>query len=156
MIILSQNWNSCTGKAVSSNEPAARCCLLSACWKVWTVPEFDMLHSSLCITCKSIFITVQNLCMPMSTCLPSGWWLVGPNMACLQKCTRLLHNPSLVVVGLSVEYETWPPIHRELVWLVGLNVNRGYQQLQWIYFAESCDWCKFMLFYKLERVPCTV
>ena len=36
--------------------------------------------------------------------------------------SRLLYNPSLAVVGLSVGYVTRPPIHwRHILWLSGLN-----------------------------------
>ena len=33
----------------------------------------------------------------------------------------LLHSPSLVAIGLSMWYETWPPI--TLLWLVGLKID---------------------------------
>ena len=37
----------------------------------------------------------------MTQIFPQGW------SAC---CLRLLHSPNLVAIGLSVGYETWPPI----------------------------------------------
>ena len=37
----------------------------------------------------------------------------------LHRSVRLPHSPSLVAIGLSVGYETWPPI----LWLVYLNID---------------------------------
>ena len=57
---------------------------------------------------------------------------------------RLLHSPNLVVIGLSVGYETWLPI--TLLWMVGLNIHWDYLVPHCI--TGSCDRCGFPPFYR--------
>ena len=39
-------------------------------------------------------------------------------------CTRLLHSPSLVAIGLSVGYETWPLIGRHHPFVIGWSKDK--------------------------------
>ena len=47
--------------------------------------------------------------------------LVAP---CGDRHLRLLHSPSLVAIGLSVGYETWPPIGWHLPFVIGWSEDR--------------------------------
>ena len=47
--------------------------------------------------------------------------LVAP---CGERHLRLLHSPSLVAIGLSVGYETWPPIGWHLPFVIGWSKDR--------------------------------
>ena len=69
----------------------------------------------------------------------------------LQNQTKLLHSSTLVVVGLSVGYETWPPIgwHHPLV--IGWSKYRLWlPQLQWVVGSHD-QW-----FYTFFQRPLTI
>ena len=58
---------------------------------------------------------------------------------------RLLHSPSPVTIGLSLSYETWPPIcWHHLLWLVGINIDWDCLVSHGI--MGSTDWWKLLLF----------
>ena len=76
----------------------------------------------------------------------------------------LLYSPSLVAIGLSVGYETWPIISRCCLmydWLLGLaapNKGWGTPQLHWIMvrmqsIMGSCDRWEFPTFSKATDSP---
>ena len=123
-------------------------CLLKGvnCVRVWHVTQFPMHHMQIHFHYSSESM-YANEHMP-AICLMIG----GPKHGMCAKnaldCYTILTQSKPGAVGLSVDYDTWPLIHRKPVWLVGLNVDRGYPQLLWIYFARSCYLCKFMPFYK--------
>ena len=53
--------------------------------------------------------------------VPLLWWCSCRcvQMQCVLVSTRLLHSPNLVVIGLSVGYETWPPIRGHAPLVIG-------------------------------------
>ena len=69
--------------------------------------------------------------------------------------TRLLHSLSLVAVGLTVRYETWPPIGWHQPFKIVYSEYRvGLPHLQCI--MGSCDQWEFPLLFKGHwQSPCT-
>ena len=68
---------------------------------------------------------------------------------------RLVPSPSLVAVGLSMEYETWSPIDCDHPFVIGCSKYRlGLPQLWWI--GGSCDQGEFPPFFRGHwQSPCT-
>ena len=60
----------------------------------------------------------------------------GTSLPC---CVRLLHSPNLVAIGLSVGYETWPPVPgRVLPLCLVIHMCRRFDPLFW----TSEDWTR--------------
>ena len=70
----------------------------------------------------------------------------------LHKESRLLHSPSLVAVGLSVGYETWPPTGTHII-CDDSDPNKGWGMPQFQGIVGSLDWWEILPFFLM---PLTV
>ena len=65
---------------------------------------------------------------------------------------RLLHNLSLVALGLPVGHETWPLIGLHRLFVISwFKYRLGWPQSQWI--MGSCDKWEFLHFFRSHWVP---
>ena len=106
------------------------------------------------VSYKNITLMVNNIrkYSGINTCmlLVSGLWLC--------KHSRQLHSPSLVAIGRSVGYETWPPI---LYWMAlhfcnWLSLNMDWDCVQLNCIMSSCTQWEFPLFFRFQwQSPCT-
>ena len=72
-------------------------------------------------------------------------------MTSKEMVVKWLHSPSLVAIGLSVGYETWPPIGWHHPFVIGLNID--WDCLVPHCIMGSCDQWEFSLFQTTVTVP---
>ena len=81
---------------------------VKAVFWIYSIPSTCATHSGICETEILRDPMIQYpLNMPMSWRIPYSAQVTGRSADIYG---RLLHNPSLVAIGLSVGHETWPPI----------------------------------------------
>ena len=118
-----------------------------------------------CHVCKTSHIMVTWLIESMSLrsilcicfVLYKNWkYSITPLMTGPPGCPRLLHSPSLVVIGLSLGYETWPPIRWYPPFVIDWSMNICWD---WLHCNGwwACDWWEFAPFFVRPswQSPCT-